>query len=76
MPAIELHPAIRNLPELYTMIRSTPPASSHFADIPVPAPAPMIGRPAAILAAEPFQDVRPRVHHRRLLIVKNEAAES
>ena len=51
MPAIELHPAIRNLPELYTMIRSTPPASSHFADIPVPAPAPMIGRPAAILAA-------------------------
>src|SRR4051794_15672975 len=31
-------------------MRSTPPASSHFAEIPVPAPAPMIGRPASALA--------------------------
>src|SRR6186997_2448813 len=29
------------------MIRSTPPASSHLAERPVPAPAPMIGRPEA-----------------------------
>src|SRR6516162_7684590 len=29
------------------MMRSTPPASAHLADRPVPAPAPMIGRPAA-----------------------------
>src|SRR5664279_4984133 len=31
-------------------MRSMPPASSHLADRPVPAPPPMIGRPAAILA--------------------------
>ena len=31
-------------------IRSMPPASSHLADRPVPAPPPMSGRPAAILA--------------------------
>src|SRR6187549_3329483 len=31
-------------------IRSMPPASSHFADRPVPAPPPISGRPAAILA--------------------------
>src|SRR5687767_9382640 len=30
-------------------MRSTPPASSHFAEMPVPAPAPTIGRPASIL---------------------------
>jgi hypothetical protein len=28
------------------MIRSAPPASIHFAEMPVPAPAPMMGRPA------------------------------
>ena len=32
------------------MIRSLPPASAHFAERPVPAPAPMIGLPAAIWA--------------------------
>ena len=32
------------------MIRSAPPASAHFAESPVPAPAPMIGRPASISA--------------------------
>ncbi len=32
------------------MIRSTPPSSSHLAESPVPAPAPMIGRPAARVA--------------------------
>ena len=32
------------------MIRSAPPASAHFADSPVPAPAPMIGLPASICA--------------------------
>ena len=32
------------------MIRSAPPASAHFAESPVPAPAPMIGLPAAIWA--------------------------
>src|SRR3954451_10959553 len=31
-------------------MRSMPPASSHFADRPVPAPPPIRGRPAAILA--------------------------
>src|SRR5678816_2231585 len=31
-------------------MRSMPPASSHFADRPVPAPPPISGRPAAILA--------------------------
>src|SRR5678816_293528 len=31
-------------------MRSMPPASSHFADKPVPAPPPISGRPAAILA--------------------------
>src|SRR5450631_2914870 len=31
-------------------IRSMPPASSHLADRPVPAPPPISGRPAAILA--------------------------
>src|SRR5579883_2022168 len=29
------------------IIRSTPPASAHFADRPVPAPPPRMGRPAA-----------------------------
>ena len=32
------------------MIRSTPPASAHLAERPVPAPAPMIGRPASTCA--------------------------
>src|SRR6185437_16405103 len=32
------------------MIRSAPPASAHLADSPVPAPAPMIGRPSAAWA--------------------------
>src|SRR5689334_11914818 len=32
------------------MIRSTPPASAHFAERPVPAPAPMIGLPLAVCA--------------------------
>ena len=32
------------------MIRSQPPASAHLAESPVPAPAPMIGRPASICA--------------------------
>jgi hypothetical protein len=45
-PASEPLPAIRNLPELYTTIRSTPPASSNFADMPVPAPAPITGIPS------------------------------
>src|SRR5687767_1643502 len=31
-------------------IRSMPPASSHLADMPVPAPPPMMGRPLAALA--------------------------
>src|SRR6516164_6207829 len=31
-------------------MRSMPPASSHFAERPVPAPPPISGRPAAILA--------------------------
>ena len=42
-PAREPLPAIRKRPELYKTIRSTPPASSNFADIPVPAPAPTMG---------------------------------
>src|SRR6516164_6872519 len=32
------------------MIRSMPPASAHLADRPVPAPPPMMGRPAATWA--------------------------
>src|SRR6476646_5110703 len=32
------------------MIRSAPPASAHFAESPVPAPAPMIGLPASTCA--------------------------
>src|SRR5918994_4523472 len=32
------------------MIRSAPPASANLAEIPVPAPAPMIGRPPSIWA--------------------------
>ena len=35
------------------MIRSAPPASAHFADRPVPAPAPMIGAALADLLAQP-----------------------
>ena len=35
------------------MIRSTPPASAHLAERPVPAPAPMIGRAGRDLAAQP-----------------------
>ena len=31
------------------MIRSAPPASAHFAESPVPAPAPMITPPSAIV---------------------------
>ena len=36
-------------------IRSMPPASSHLADRPVPAPPPMIGRPGGDLGAEALQ---------------------
>ena len=32
------------------IIKSAPPASSNFADMPVPAPQPMIGSPRAILS--------------------------
>ena len=32
------------------MIRSAPPSSAHFADSPVPAPAPMIVPPSASVA--------------------------
>ena len=35
------------------MIRSAPPASAHFAERPVPAPAPMIGLPAVDLRPQP-----------------------
>ena len=41
------------------MIRSQPPASAHFADRPVPAPAPMIGRPASICGAQPRECLGP-----------------
>ena len=34
------------------MIRSAPPASAHLADRPVPAPAPMIGRPLLDLSPQ------------------------
>lgn len=47
-PAKEPLPAIRKRPELYNTIRSTPPASSNFAEIPVPAPAPIMGNPFSI----------------------------
>ena len=47
-PANEPLPAIRKRPELYNTIRSTPPASSNLADIPVQAPAPIIGIPLRI----------------------------
>ena len=38
------------------MIRSAPPASAHFAERPVPAPAPMIGLPRV--------DLRPQARER------------
>ena len=47
-PAKEPLPAIRKRPELYKTIKSTPPTSSNFADMPVPAPAPIMGLPALI----------------------------
>src|SRR5688572_4145629 len=43
-------PAMRKRPELYMMMRSTPPRSENFAEMPVPAPAPMIGSPASTRA--------------------------
>uniref|UniRef100_A0A9I9EFV4 Uncharacterized protein n=1 Tax=Cucumis melo TaxID=3656 RepID=A0A9I9EFV4_CUCME len=47
-PTKEPLPAMRNHPELYTTIRSTPPSSSNLADIPVPAPTPIMGTPLCI----------------------------
>lgn len=47
-PANEPLPAIRKRPELYRTIKSTPPTSSNLADMPVPAPAPIIGLPSLI----------------------------
>src|SRR5215218_1758968 len=38
-------------------MRSMPPASSHFAERPVPAPPPISGRPAAILARKRSRSV-------------------
>ena len=44
------------------MIRSMPPASSHFAERPVPAPPPTIGDAALHHVAEPGEDVTARNH--------------
>ncbi len=42
------------------MIRSTPPRSANFAEMPVPAPAPMIGcRAATLLRSRPSIVFRP-----------------
>src|SRR3954452_8025513 len=37
------------------MMRSAPPFSAHLAEIPVPAPAPRMGTPAALLACHRFR---------------------
>ena len=42
------------------MIRSTPPASAHLAERPVPAPAPMIGLPGVDLRPQARERLRPR----------------
>ena len=42
------------------MIRSAPPASAHFAESPVPAPAPMIGLPRLDLRAQPREGLGAR----------------
>ena len=47
-PAKDPRPAIRKRPELYITMRSAPPSSSNFAEIPVPAPAPIMGIPREI----------------------------
>ena len=49
-PASEPWPPMRKRPELYTTIRSAPPSSSNLAEMPVPAPAPMMGWPEATRA--------------------------
>ncbi len=41
------------------MIRSAPPASAHFAESPVPAPAPMIGLPCCDLRPQARERFRP-----------------
>src|SRR5271165_614742 len=43
-------PAIRKRPELYMIMRSISPVSAHLALMPVPAPPPTIGLPAATCA--------------------------
>ena len=54
-------PSMRNLPLLYTTIRSIPPSSSNFAESPFPAPATMIGLPAEIVARS-LASTCPRVY--------------